>query len=246
MPTPLIHIALLMHIYNQDSWEKIFKDQLKRLYDFSPIILVNLCLTNSGNDRLIASIRKDFPEAFIIVTPNKGRDIGGKLALIDFFLKGKLKCEFMALLHDKQSPHRFGGDAWRQKLFAIIEVEKINLILEQFRLDRSTGVIATSDFIKNEYDKKTNEFKTTNNTKLKELIQKHNLRVSDYRFVAGAMFWIRTAIIKEFFSRHSPLSCRELLEEGNFTDQYDGTYTHSWERIFCWLANDQGYRIKGI
>jgi len=40
--------------------------------------------------------------------------------------------------------------------------------------------------------------------------------------------------------------CREMLEVGNFTDQYEGTYTHTWERIFCWLANDQHYTIKEV
>ncbi len=71
-------------------------------------------------------------------------------------------------------------------------------------------------------------------------------KLTDHRFVAGAMFWIRSSIIQNFFSTHSALSCREMLEEGNFTDQYEGTYTHSWERIFCFLANDQGYTINGI
>jgi hypothetical protein len=82
--------ALFIHIYNQDSWEKIFKERLKEIQELSPLILINLCLAHPGNAELIASIRKDFPEAFIITTTNKGRDIGAKLALIDFFLKAEL------------------------------------------------------------------------------------------------------------------------------------------------------------
>ncbi len=237
--------SLFIHIYNQDSWGKIFKGQLKDLKPYSPVILINLCLTNADNSKLISTIRTDFPEALIITTPNKGRDIGGKLALIDFFLRTKLRSEFIVFLHDKQSHHWF-GETWREKLFAIIEQEKIKTILQEYQNDPKTGIIGTNDFIKNEYNKKTNEFKTTNNNKIKELIAKYNLKISDHRFVAGAMFWIRSSIIEKFFSMHSALNCREMLEEGNFTDDYEGTYTHSWERIFCWLANDQGYTIKGI
>ena len=191
-------------------------------------------------------IKQDFPEAFIISTPNKGRDIGGKLALIDFFIRAKLQTEYIVFLHDKQSDYWFAGEAWRQSLFAIVEPEKVKVILERFAQNPAIGVIGTSDLLRNEYAKKTNEFKTTNNKQLKELIAKYNLKVSDHRFVAGTMFWIRSSIIQKFFSQHSPLSCRELLEEGNFTDRYEGTYTHSWERLFCWLANDQGYNITGI
>jgi hypothetical protein len=60
------------------------------LREFSPVILINLCLTKPGNADLVSSIRSDFPQAFIIMTPNKGRDIGGKMALMDFFMKAEL------------------------------------------------------------------------------------------------------------------------------------------------------------
>jgi len=238
--------ALFIHIYNQDSWERIFKERLKEIQEFSPLILVNLCLAHSGNAELIHSIRNEFPEAFIITTPNKGRDIGGKLALTDFYVKAELQSDQIVFLHDKQSHHWFAGESWRQKLFEIIEPGKIKAILEKYQNDPKTGIIGTRDFIKNEFDKKTKEFKTTNNRKIKELISVYNLKLNDYRFVAGAMFWVRSSILERFFSIHSALSCREMLEEGNFTDQFEGTYTHSWERIFCFLANDQGYSINGI
>jgi len=238
--------ALFIHIYNQDSWEKIFREQMINLREFSPVILINLCLTKPGNADLVSSIRSDFPQAFIIMTPNKGRDIGGKMALMDFFMKAELQSEYIVFLHDKQSHHWFGGELWRQKLFQIIEPGKIEAILEEYRNDPKTGIIGAKDFIKDEFDKKTNEFNTTNNSKIKELLSTYNLKLNDHRFVAGAMFWVRSSILKKFFSMYSALSCREMLEEGNFTDQFEGTYTHSWERIFCFLANDQGYSIKGI
>jgi lipopolysaccharide biosynthesis protein len=238
--------ALFIHIYHHDSWEKIFKEQLVRIQESSPLILINFCLDRPGNGESISSIRNDFPDAFIITTPNKGRDIGGKLALVDFFMKAELPTEYIVFLHDKQSHHWFGGESWRQKLFGIIEPGTIKAILEKYRNDPKTGIVGTSDFIKDEYDKKTDAFKTTNNAKIKELISMYNLKLTDHRFVAGAMFWMRSAIIKKFFSAYSALTCREMLEEGNFTDQYEGTYTHSWERIFCFLANDQAYTIKGI
>jgi lipopolysaccharide biosynthesis protein len=217
-----------------------------KIREYTPLLLINLCLEHPGNAELISLIREDFPGAFIIRTPNKGRDIGGKLALIDFFIKAELKSEYIVFLHDKQSNHWFAGEAWRQKLFSIIEPRKIEAILTEYRKVPKTGIIGTNDFIRDEYNKKTNEFSTTNNDKMQELISMYDLQITDHRFVAGAMFWIRSLIIKKFFSAYSALSCREILEEGNFTDLNEGRYTHSWERIFCFLADDQGYTIKGI
>jgi lipopolysaccharide biosynthesis protein len=219
---------------------------LKMLKNFQPMIIVNLCITSPENSRLICTIKSDFPGALVITTPNKGRDIGGKLALIDFFLKAKIQSDYIVFLHDKQSHSWFAGDVWRQQLFDIIEPAKIEVILEKYKQHPSTGIVGKSDFIRDEYDRRADEFKTTNNAKLKELIFKYSLKITDYRFVAGTMFWIRSSIIQKFFSIHSPLGCRELLEEGNFTDRKEGTYTHAWERVFCWLANDQGYQIKGV
>jgi lipopolysaccharide biosynthesis protein len=238
--------SLFIHIYHPDAWENIFKDKLKMLKGYSPMVIVNLCMNHPGNSQLIFKIRSDFPNALVITTPNKGRDIGGKLALIDFYLKANLQSDYLVFLHDKQSHHWFAGETWRRKLFSIIEPENITAVLAEYNKDSRIGIIGTSDLIKNEYDKGTNQFKTTNNDKLKKLIANYNLKITDYRFVAGAMFWIRSSIVQGFFSKHSPLSCREILEEGNFTDLHEGTYTHSWERVFCWLGNDQGYTIKGI
>ena len=238
--------ALLIHMYNHESWEKIFRQPLVEISHFSPVILINLCITHPGNSELISSIRKDFPDALIITTPNKGRDIGGKLALVDFFIRIGLAAEYIVFLHDKQS-HHFAGDSWREKLLEIIKPEKIEAILMQYQNDPKIGIIGASKFvIKHEFDKKANEFNTTNNNKIKELISAFNLKLRHHQFVAGAMFWVRSSIIKRFFATYSALGCRETLEEGNFTDEYQGTYTHSWERIFCFLAIDQGYTIQGI
>jgi lipopolysaccharide biosynthesis protein len=238
--------ALLIHIYYQDSWEKIFRHQIKSLQEYSPLILVNLCLTNPGNARIISAIKTEFPGALVIATPNKGKDIGGKLALIDFIIKTGRDPEYLIFLHDKISPHSITGDRWRTKLFSIIDPVKIRTILDDFRSNKKVGIIGAKDFIKNEYDEKKDKLETTNSIKLRELMAKYHLTITNYTFIAGTMFWIRGTILKKFFSTYSPLSCRATLEDGNPTDQYEGTYTHSWERIFCWLANDQGYVLKGI
>ena len=238
--------ALLVHIYYQDSWEKIFKQQLKNLQDYSPVIMINLCNTTPGYKEVITDIKKDFPGAYIITTPNKGKDIGGKMALVDLYINTRQQADYIIFLHDKVSPHSITGERWRNKLFGIIEPGRINSIIKEFRSNPRLGIIGTRDFLKNEFDEKKQIMDTRNSEKIRELVSRYNLVITDHTFIVGMMFWIRTEIIQKFFSSNSPLTCREQLEEADSTDLHEGTYTHSWERIFCWLANDQHYTLKGI
>ena len=238
--------ALLIHIYYEDSWEQFLRTIVQGTVPFNPVIMVNLCNTSVHTDKIVGLIKADFPSAYIIRSPNKGKDIGGKLALIDLFLKTNQSCDYMVMLHDKLSPHAVTGDTWRTKLLSIVDPKKIKTILKGFRDKSATGIIGAKDFIRNEYNHKLGELETTNKMKLTELIKKYNLRVNNYLFIAGTMFWIRSGIIKDFFTYHKPLECREMLEEGDFTDQFEGTYTHSWERLFCLLATSEKYNIEGI
>jgi lipopolysaccharide biosynthesis protein len=238
--------TLLIHIYYHDSWEKIFRQQLLALQEYSPALMVNLCSDIPGSIKIIRAIKKDFPSAFIITTPNKGKDIGGKLALLHFFIATSRESDFIIFLHDKVSPQSSIGEEWRKKLFVIIDPSKIAAILAEFMNNSKTGVVGSKTLIKNEFSENKKGWQTTNSQKLEELTTRFHLNITDHTFVAGTMFWMRSSIIRNFFSRFSPLNCREILEEGDPTDQYEGTYTHSWERIFCWLANDQQYTIKGI
>ena len=238
--------ALLIHIYYHESWEKIFREQLNPLKNFSPLIMINLCMDIPGSKNIVSAIKKDFPQAFIIATPNKGKDIGGKLALINLFLETNQDAAYIVFLHDKISPHSITGDQWRATLFGVINPQNISAIIKEFTSNNKIGIIGAKDFIKNEFDSKKQVWETTNSEKLEELATLYHLTVTDHTFVAGTMFWVRSSVIRTFFSKFPPLDCRGLLEEGDPTDQYEGTYTHSWERIICWIANDQHYRIKGI
>lgn len=239
-------LALFIHIYYKGSWENIFRDQVRKLDAYSPLVMVNLCINTSGDPATVSAIKKDCPGAIVISTPNIGKDIGGKLALVDLFLNMDLNADYIVFLHDKVSPHSITGERWRNKLFSIIDPDRIRGILKEFQNNSKLGVAGARDFLKNEFDEKKQVMDTRNAEKIRELVNRFGLVINDYTFIVGMMFWIRADIIRHFFSKYSPLSCRKQLEEGDSSDQHEGTYTHSWERIFCWLANDQHYTLKGI
>ena len=62
-------------------------------------------------------------EKYIVAT-NKGKDIGGKLLLIDLVLKLYKEIPYLMFLHDKKSLQKYSGSFEKEKLFEILEPEK--------------------------------------------------------------------------------------------------------------------------
>lgn len=238
-------ISIICHLYYFESWETI-KNALISFKKSNPSIFINLCQDNPNRIKLSYEILLNFPNAFLIITPNQGKDIGGKLALINLYLQVDVKCDYIILLHDKLSPQTSLGETWKKKLFRIIDYENANKIIDLFRSDSKIGVISSQEFILNEYNRKTGNFNCTNNLILKQLIEEYSFKLKTHNYVGGTIFWIKAEIFNRFFKRYSPIEIRATLEKGNVLDTFKGTNTHSWERMLSWIAIDQGYDIKGI
>jgi lipopolysaccharide biosynthesis protein len=205
------------------------------------------CISNQGNNKkLIEQIIKDFPDSYIITPPNIGKDLGGKIALIDLMMRLNHKADYYILLHDKKSPHSTLGDTWREKLFRIIEPSFIEKIQQLFEENKTIGIVGAKEFIINEYKENTGDFECTSNLILKKLIVNYSLKLNTFEFIGGTMFWVRSEIMNAFFAKNSPLEIRKTFEKGNVLDYQTGTQTHAWERMLSWIAIDQGYKIKGI
>ncbi len=238
-------IIALIHIYYKNSYKEL-REQLLNLKQDHISIVFKIEIDTSNQEDILKQIATDFPQAFVIHSPNIGKDIGGKLAMIDFCLRLNLKGDYFIFLHDKKSPHSTLGNSWRNKLFKIIEPDNIIKIKKLFEQDEKVGVVATKEFISNEYDRGVDRFDGKNNEILKMLIQKYQLQLNTYDFIGGTMFWIRAKIIYSFFSKYDPLEILSTLEKGNVLDGELGTHTHAWERMLSWISTDQGYKIKGI
>lgn len=236
--------AILLHIYYKDSWKSYFKEKFIAIKDKPFLLLVNLSIDMEDKSIVIEEIKKDFPGTLIIETPNIGKDIGGKLALIDLFLRMGLEAEYLVLLHDKKSPQAITGDRWRDSLLKIITPPVIDSIGRSFSKDDRLGIAGAKEFIMDEYSK---ENRSRNNGEIASgLAKSYDIETSDHRFIAGTMFWIRASLFKTFFTTNPPLECRRRLEAGNVMDTENGSITHSWERLFCWIATARGYKIKGV
>ncbi|HEY4285635.1 MAG TPA: rhamnan synthesis F family protein [Puia sp.] len=245
--------TVFFHNYygDHERWVRLISEKMT-----VPFILfyniVEDSLYNSGDDyKWINDIGKTtsgpfLQKIFVRRSPNQGKDIGGKLVLIDASMHGMDTTRYCIFLHDKNSPHKTQHREWREKLFHIIEPSFADRAIAAFDRDPKIGIIARSNSIINEYDFGRQAFASNNRSILTQLKSTYAISTDDHRYVAGTMFWARTLPLLNFFSQHPPLDVRNQLEKGNVMDDYKGTNTHSWERLLSWIFFAQGYTIKEL
>jgi hypothetical protein len=191
----------------------------------NPRYLVGLCTTNSTN---------------------KGKDIGGKMVLMDAYLKLSMQCQYILLLHDKHSPYHYNNQQWQEDLLKIASSKYLHTMAAMFSKDPKLGIIASKNAIRNELDNEQQSISYISSDLVQNLKSKYGINPPDLQYVAGTMFCVRANLFEDFFTINSPLEIRSTLESGNITDNDKATITHSWERLLCWLVTSKGYQIRGI
>ncbi|RNI29229.1 rhamnan synthesis F family protein [Rufibacter latericius] len=176
---------------------------------------------------------------------NVGKDIGGKLVLMDAYLRLGIKTKYLVFVHDKKSPHLADGRQWFNNLIRIIHPPVVKSILEAFQKDARIGIVASKGSVMKETNS-LGRFQSNNGQVLSGLQERYNIYPKDPSYVAGTMFWVKSELFTQFFSVFPPLEIRASLEEGNVLDNEAGTFTHSWERLLSWIVTSQGYFIKEV
>jgi len=241
------HKLVLCHLFYEDLAFKIVK-KLESLNEENTFFLFNLGGTLHSNAPLIKTINDSLLNKIILQVPNAGRDIGAKLRLFQVAESLKINHDYTLILHDKKSPHIKDGEKWGDELLKIIEPDYLNQIFSTFEQQKNVGIVCSSNYIQNEYSKDTKSFLCTSNNIIKSVLHTYHIKTSNYDFVAGNIFWVRSQLLRQFFG--SKLSTDKIIASlekgGNIVDFSKGTNVHAWERIMCWIATSQGYSIYGI
>lgn len=237
-------ITIMVHLYYDTTWKDI-KHKLNFFKDYNTQFLFSVSEACLIKEELVKDIRASFKNAYVLTTSNIGKDIGGKFALIDLYLSLGLQSEYFIFLHDKVSPHSLDGNQWKNNLQKIIDYNNYKHIVTTFEQNGSIGVIGAKEHLVNEYNPANGTFEY-NNDRIHMFLQKYDISVSNYDFIGGTMYWIRAPIIENFFTKYNPLKIRSELEAGNVMDNLGSTNAHTWERVLCWIATNQGYKVYGI
>jgi lipopolysaccharide biosynthesis protein len=88
---------------------------------------------------------------------------------------------------------------------------------------------------------------SNNNQKISEIC--NVLKIQNHArtyFVGGTMFWCNYNIFRKYFTLNIIQYLYSLLEDGYVTDTHGGTYTHSMERIFGYIIQNENKNLVKI
>lgn len=245
-------LSIFFHNYygNDQQWITYFTSQFtlpfNLFYNCVSDAYNRVSQADGGSSSGLQEVLGDKGRLFLRNTPNKGKDIGGKLVLLDAYLRLGIRSDYLLFLHDKHSPYHSNSQQWQKDLFRIAQREYLDQVLRAFRSDPEVGIVASRNAIRNESDNDQGREAYTESGFIAALKDKYGIRPPGLQYAAGTMFWVKASLYEEFFASHSPLEIRATLEEGNVLDNDQPTHTHAWERLLSWLVTSQGYKIKGV
>jgi lipopolysaccharide biosynthesis protein len=244
-------LSIFFHNYYGDDqkWVSFLLNQINLpFYLFYNSVTGSFPRIDNGSDlqNLFNLSLPDRAQLIIRSSTNKGKDIGGKLVLMDAYLKLNINSDYILLLHDKHSPYHSNSFQWSEDLLSIAKKAYQGKVLDIFQNNARVGIVASANSIKNEWDNEQNRNAYTDSIFIKKLKEEYHIHPDSLQYVAGTMFWVRAFLFKDFFSQYNPLLIRSQLEEGNVTDVEQPTKSHAWERLFSWIVISQGYQIRGV
>lgn len=223
-----VDIACVIHLYYIESWE-FLRDKLKQIKAFEYDLFISL---PKHNIKFKEQILRDFPNAFVYETPNRGRDVLPFISIAEVLSMSGYSS--VLKIHSKKSTHRTDGSDWFRDMVN-------SLIPKDTALQRNiintlshsnTGVIGP----KNQYTSLTVNFEA-NGLHMTKIVSKvysknvahQSLQVdrSQYGFFAGTMFWIKLDSVSPLLKL---INARKFETEAG---QIDATYAHALERLLC-------------
>lgn len=222
-------IAVVIHLHYDELWPD-FESRLGRLS-----IPFQLILTISGERlELATKIRSQFPDVKILIYPNRGRDVGPFMQLLQ---DGHLDAyDLICKVHGKRSaasgPRAVFGDIWRRSVLNDLlgSDAQVRVIVNRFATEADVGLIGPAHFrLPNAYRHSHVDTWGDNEQLTKSLAARLGCLGEQFKldFFAGTMFWIR----RELLDLLKPLDvCLDSFPEER--GQTDGTLQHALERLF--------------
>lgn len=220
--------AVILHLFFEDLWPEI-RQYLSSLNAVGFDLYVSVTSVFVG-----AQVKQDFPDAYIQLVENRGRDILPFIKMLT--LVEPLGYAAICKIHSKKSIHdEQVGKAVRTTLFDELlgSVEIVANIIAAFNAQRNLGLMAPKSMLLSH-----REFLGNNEPNLNRLCQFMDLKGIDKDgfFPAGSMFWFRPQGLKKLLKIPEHFFG---LEHG----AVDGEYEHAVERFFCIAVQSEGYQV---
>jgi len=219
--------AVVLHVHYVALWPEI-----KKYLHSLETIGFDLFVTVTNRD-VVGVILSDYPEAFVSIHENRGRDIYPFIET----LKSIVDHGYTAVckLHTKRSVYRTDGDDIRTALFnSLLGSEAVvKEIVDGFNMDLNLGLVVPNDSLISHTDHNM----TFDHQVVKEASGIVGIEFRYDAFPAGSMFWFRPSALNKLLS----FDASDFdIEQG----LADGTLPHAIERIICLIVKDSGFGVK--
>ena len=223
--------AIFLHCYYGDIVDEMLLKISNVTFDFN--LYVNI-VDGPDSKTILKKVIGSFPKAFIIISDNKGHDIGGQLVLMDHWLNTDMIEDEIIFLQTKKSPqHIEGGTEWRNELMRILLPEFNEMLIE----DDNIGMVGSKRWLINDKMQCYHYLQPELN-ELCGMCGMSNIKKEHFGFIGGTMFIVKAGIYADFFIKNPPLKIRELMTSV--------AYAHAMERVLGFIVLDAGYEIVGI
>lgn len=238
-------VAVHVHVYYKDLAAELF-GLIAQVPGLSKVVVTGPWEAESlkADLQLLENTGADIRVA---VVPNRGKDVGGLIyAITEHEL---LDSDYVLKIHSKKSHNPatyfeaisalFGtrienGDQWRQALIEPLAGNpgRINDILSWLESDRTIGMVGAGPFITTAPD--------ANAELYARICERFDVPLN-MPFVAGTMFWVRSALLAPLLDGVVHLNDFDLDSRA-----VEGGMEHIMERMFGAFALAQGFDLLGV
>ena len=231
-----IDVCVLMHLFYPGLWPELaaFAQNFESV---SRDVFINVVDTQ-WTPQFQRELHELCPNAFVQLSSNTGRDIGGFIRLLDNVdIK---KYELFSFMQSKKSPHIASekGDYWRRCLLRAFagSPDIVAECVQTFKDDPTVGLIGASEWRATEMGHNEVQFE-----RMLDLFQiEPQFRSVEY--LSGTMFLIRSEVVQRLYDGLKEIEW-EYGGDKELAFHMDGQVAHAVERVIGNLVRQMGYRM---
>mmetsp|Transcript_34983 Transcript_34983/g.81674 ORF Transcript_34983/g.81674 Transcript_34983/m.81674 type:complete len:223 (-) Transcript_34983:93-761(-) len=218
-----------MHVHDGDLWGEMLRwvlDGNLTHVDF----WVNL---SPSVFHLEKSIRDSLPSSHVVISENRGRDIGGLLWLLAEVVD--LQYDFIGFLHTKSS------SIAREELFSPLFGSPVAVrnCIDVFSTRSDVGMLGSG---RGHLHPALSAGATFLDGAVVDLATSLQLQQQiGMPFAPGTVFWARASALLPFFRTHSPKQLWSQLRMEAESSSYE--LPHAWERVFSYIIHAAGFSL---
>lgn len=228
--------CVYVHMHYWETWSEIENVLLNDCYDLDLIVT-----STSQNDFYFERIKKLFPQSRIIVTENRGRDVGPFIELLrtGVFDHYHAVCKIHGKLSKKNNLDTVSGTRIRRYILACLLADgACHRAVDLLMSDKKIGLAGPGNLLLPPEGEKNDRYIKSEGKQIRSVCARFDLdlREEEIEFFAGTMFWFRPSALDIF--RRADINIMDFDPENGAKRN---TLQHALERLFNMMTRKAGF-----